>query len=319
VYYCDLSIREALKYAMQEFKSLHYYLPVNDDALRWGVYLTGIGRAVCAPGRPYPSADHPRLYQFRWENGRTLPECAVVVITEGQGVFESEMTGVVSAPAGSTFVLPPGVWHRYRPSVKTGWTEHWFCLSGELVHRLVEQHFLRFEKYVRPAHNAAVLARSIDDLMETIHRDPIKNPILLSMHALGLLATVIESTVGPDLPSADASMPSSKSSLDPIVARSIALIWTLGHQAISVDEIAKAVGVSRRTLQRHFLENVGHSIVQEIIGCRLSRAKRLLMETNVPIKVAAFLAGFSSEERMRVSFLQREGVSPTEFRRHRRR
>jgi hypothetical protein len=29
---------------------LHYYLPVNDDAMRWGIYLTGISRGTVPPG-----------------------------------------------------------------------------------------------------------------------------------------------------------------------------------------------------------------------------------------------------------------------------
>jgi AraC-like DNA-binding protein len=300
---------------MQKSASLHYYLPVNEDALRWGVYLTGIGRAVCRPGEPYPPLNHPRVYRFRWEKGRTLPECAVVVISQGSGVFESEKIGLTAAPAGSVFFLLPGAWHRYRPLAETGWTEHWFCLSGELVHRLVEQRFLRPENSIRQTSDAVVLARSIDDLMEKVHVDPTKNPILLSLHALGLFASAIEATMAGELPSVLSSTQQPRPSADPMVSRSIAMIWTQGHQAISVDEIAKAVGVSRRTLQRHFQENVGHSIVQEIMDCRLTRAKRLLTDTDIPVKIVAFLAGFSNEERMRVSFIQREGMSPTSFRR----
>jgi transcriptional regulator GlxA family with amidase domain len=46
----------------------------------------------------------------------------------------------------------------------------------------------------------------------------------------------------------------------------------------------------------------------------LSRAKRLLEETDEPVKTVAHLAGFSSTERMRVLFVEREGKSPTEYR-----
>jgi transcriptional regulator GlxA family with amidase domain len=47
----------------------------------------------------------------------------------------------------------------------------------------------------------------------------------------------------------------------------------------------------------------------------LSRAKRLLKETDLPVKNVARLAGFSSAERMRVLFVERVGMSPTEYRR----
>src|SRR3972149_1016891 len=45
-----------------------------------------------------------------------------------------------------------------------------------------------------------------------------------------------------------------------------------------------------------------------------SREKRLLVETALPVKTVARLAGFSSTERLRVTFVEREGTSPTVFR-----
>jgi len=45
----------------------------------------------------------------------------------------------------------------------------------------------------------------------------------------------------------------------------------------------------------------------------------LLVETTLPIKTITFLAGFRSEERMRLGFLTYEGVSPTAYRRQARR
>jgi transcriptional regulator GlxA family with amidase domain len=63
------------------------------------------------------------------------------------------------------------------------------------------------------------------------------------------------------------------------------------------------------------MEAIGHSVLEEINACRLSRAKRLLTETDLPVKTVTHLAGFSSTERMRVVFVEREGVSPTTYRR----
>jgi transcriptional regulator GlxA family with amidase domain len=57
-------------------------------------------------------------------------------------------------------------------------------------------------------------------------------------------------------------------------------------------------------------------VLEEINACRLSRAKRLLKETDLPVKSVAHLAGFSSTERMRVLFVEREGVSPISYRKH---
>lgn len=55
-------------------------------------------------------------------------------------------------------------------------------------------------------------------------------------------------------------------------------------------------------------------MLAEITTCRLSRAKRLLGETQLPIKSVAYLAGFGSEERMRVAFVQTAKLSPSAYR-----
>jgi transcriptional regulator GlxA family with amidase domain len=83
---------------------------------------------------------------------------------------------------------------------------------------------------------------------------------------------------------------------------------------MSVSDIARLLPVTRRTLDRRFMEATGHSVLEEINACRLSRAKRLLTETELPVKTVAHLAGFNSTERMRVLFVEREGTSPTSYR-----
>ena len=101
---------------------------------------------------------------------------------------------------------------------------------------------------------------------------------------------------------------------DAIVRRALELIWTHSHEPLSVSDIARQLPVTRRTLDRRFAEATGHSVLEEINACRLSRAKRLLSETELPVKTIARQAGYSSTERMRVAFVEREGTSPTLFR-----
>jgi transcriptional regulator GlxA family with amidase domain len=92
------------------------------------------------------------------------------------------------------------------------------------------------------------------------------------------------------------------------------IIWTHGNFPMSVSDIARHLPVTRRTLDRRFVEATGHSVLEEINSCRLSRAKRLLTETELPVKTVAHLAGFNRTERMRVLFIEREGTSPTAYR-----
>jgi AraC-like DNA-binding protein len=295
--------------------NFHHYLPVDDDAMRWGIYVTGIGRNTVPSHTNYPPATHPPLYGFRWQRGRTLPEFAVILIDRGAGVFESEATRLVSVPAPSTIFLFPGVWHRYCPRRETGWRERWLCFNGELAHRLMDIALLSRESSVRPVSDPSPLIDAFDRLLDRVHHDPTGNSILFSLHALGYLAAVIEAAAADSPQAVVPSSPHGRTAGDDVASQAMSLIWTHGHRTISVDEIAASIGVTRRTLERRFQKHVGHSVIEELIRCRLNRAKRLLEETDMPVKVVAQLSGFPSEERLRVAFLRRESTSPLRFRR----
>jgi transcriptional regulator GlxA family with amidase domain len=103
---------------------------------------------------------------------------------------------------------------------------------------------------------------------------------------------------------------------DPLVKKALEIIWSRSDHPLSVADIARQLPVTRRTMDRRFADATGHSVLEEINTCRLSRAKRLLEETELPVKNVARQAGFSSTERMRVLFVERVGMSPTDYRRH---
>jgi LacI family transcriptional regulator len=127
------------------------------------------------------------------------------------------------------------------------------------------------------------------------------------------LGAVIETATNDELPTALESARRS-ATRDAVVSQAMALIWTRGHRTLSVNEIAESVGATRRTLERRFQKAVGHPVVEEIIRSRLNRAKRLLQETGMSVKVVSQLSGFQSAERMRVAFVRHEGIPPTRFR-----
>jgi AraC-like DNA-binding protein len=294
--------------------NVYHYLPVNDAALAWGIYLTSIGRQTVPPGARYPIEEHPDLYDFRWERGRTLPEFQAVLITGGRGMLESERTGPLDIPDNSIFFLFPGVWHRYRPLQGSGWTQRWIGLNGAFMHHIISQSLVQPEFPVHRVANPDPLAATYDALLDRVHANPSQNSILLSLHVLGTLAAVFDATVSQQLPDALQPLPKLPESSDPVVSQAIEFIWTRGHLALSVPQIANSLGLARRTLERRFHAALGRSVLNEIVACRLNRAQRLLIETELPIKAITHLSGFTSEERMRVVFLEQTGGSPTQFR-----
>ena len=294
-----------------------HYLPVSEETMNWGVYVTGAGRAVIHPDDRYPPSGHPALYQFDWLRGRTLPEFQLVLLTDGAGEFESEATGNVRFQGAALLFLFPGVWHRYRPTPEVGWTERWISFNGGLLHRLFDVAVFGPRQAVSSPPDAQRLAERFDYMLNAIHGRSIQHSVVLTFQALGLIADAVAHSVEEALEAGDVPKDGRVYSQmdDPIVQKALELIWTHSHYPMSVSDIARQLPVTRRTLDRRFVEATGHSVLEEINACRLSRAKRLLTETELPIKTVAHLAGFSSTERMRVVFVEREGTSPTIFRR----
>jgi AraC-like DNA-binding protein len=298
---------------MAQLDSFFHYFPVDDDVLRWGAYVTGAGVATILPNKPYPPFGHPMLYHFDWRRGRTLPEFQMVLIAQGVGEFESEPTGKVTFSGPTLMWLFPGVWHRYRPVQQVGWTERWFSFNGDLVHRLWGQGLIDPARAAAAIGDADALVEKYDAMLQRIHTNPLSHTALHSLQVLRLLAESIESITG-ILGTSEKRESAPQRPVDPIVEQALAIIQTQSHRPISIEQVAQELSVARRTLDRRFAAATGKSILEEINEYRLNRAKRLLAETDLPIRSIANLVGFASPERLGLLFTRREGVSPSEFR-----
>jgi AraC-like DNA-binding protein len=207
------------------------------------------------------------------------------------------------------------VWHRYRPDPETGWQERWISLNGQTVHQLMDHEFISPSRPVCECSGAEELSRRFDRLLDRIHSKPTENSILLSLRAMDFVAEVIEQTATQPLPIAANPSGPIEGVTDSLVARTLELIWTYSHRPLSVDQLVADLPVSRRTLERRFAQERSHSILDEINICRVNRAKRLLAETDLPVKTVAYLAGFTSQEHMRVTYSKQQGCSPSAYRR----
>jgi LacI family transcriptional regulator len=102
---------------------------------------------------------------------------------------------------------------------------------------------------------------------------------------------------------------------DPSVAAALRFIKDHAAQPIDVSHVIERAGVSRRTLERRFARVLGRSISSAITQCRLERAKRLLLETDLPSYRVAVGAGFGTIKTFNRSFRRAAGVAPQRFRR----
>jgi len=101
---------------------------------------------------------------------------------------------------------------------------------------------------------------------------------------------------------------------DPDVAKALRYIWDHIDLDLSVNRIAREVGVSRRTLEREFRRGLGRTINVEIRRKRLEQLQLLLRTTDTRIADLAPMVGFHSPQYLHRAFRKAFGISPREYR-----
>lgn len=265
--------------------------------MRLGLYLTGAGRDEVPPHTPYPRQHHPELYDFSWQNGRVLPEYQFLFVHQGRGEFESREQERLELEAGTMILLFPGVWHRYRPLPKTGWTEYWISINGEMLFRLQDRGFLDPKHPVVHPGNPERVIVQYEKIIEFITKHPDRQPASLYARAMMITAEVLDEneqfqTVLPELDE------HARDENSVVTQAALQTIWNHSHRKLSVAAIARKIGVTTRTLERHFRSTMGQTVLEHITNCRLDRARRMLCETDLSNKYIAFAAGFISLSHM---------------------
>ncbi len=287
------------------------YVPVSSTSIQLGLYVTGAGWSEVARGESYPHKGHPDLYDFTWRSGRVLPEFQFVFISSGSGEFETRETGRLKVKAGAMLILQPDTWHRYRPMKKEGWTEFWISVNGDLIHDWQNRGLLNTDNPLIHLQRPEVLILQYQEIINSLKERTRQLPTSIAAHALMIITAAIDHHAASNVGSSQRHL----KDYSPTVSAAIYEIWNHSHQQISVAAIARRLNVVRRTLERLFLKETGHSVHDELMNCRLERAKRLLLETQTSIKSVAYAAGFSSVSNMSRVFRRELNITPSEYRR----
>ena len=101
---------------------------------------------------------------------------------------------------------------------------------------------------------------------------------------------------------------------DPLVAKARAAIAARIGERLPVLELAKSLGVSRRTLELRFRAETGVPIGAAILDERIARAKDLLRTTSLPCDEIAAACGISDASSLARLFRRKFGASPSSFR-----
>ncbi|MGD0108977.1 MAG: GlxA family transcriptional regulator [Rhodopila sp.] len=83
---------------------------------------------------------------------------------------------------------------------------------------------------------------------------------------------------------------------------------------LTVGALARHAGMSERSLSRVFRQQTGMTVNAYVEASRIDFARRLLEDSDLPLKTIAALGGFGNTHAMRRAFLHRLGVTSTDYR-----
>lgn len=101
---------------------------------------------------------------------------------------------------------------------------------------------------------------------------------------------------------------------DPHVVRALRFIRDHAFENISVDDVLRAVHLSRKVLETRFKNVLNHSLHDEIIRQRIDCVKELLVNTDLKLADVASRTGFEHYEYLNVAFKRETGFTPSGYR-----
>jgi transcriptional regulator GlxA family with amidase domain len=105
-----------------------------------------------------------------------------------------------------------------------------------------------------------------------------------------------------------------KDTLPPVVRDAIMRIEASIAEPLGVPDLAEALGVSQRQLERQFKQAIGCTVVQFGLLLRLQHARVLLIATKLSVREIATASGFNTLSHFAFSFGRCFGRKPSEYR-----
>ncbi|TZF84897.1 AraC family transcriptional regulator [Pedobacter sp. BS3] len=286
-------------------KNYSKYLTITELEKQWGFYVLTAGHSRIDTNQVYPdNRIHPDDHSFTWNKGRMLHGYYLVFITQGEGIFDSELTGTRNISAGTCFLLFPGVWHRYKPNTRSGWEEYWVGFKGSYPDDMMNRFFTPEQPFIRTGPNEMLLGL-FQKLIQIIQAAPAGYHQIISGITLQILGLV------------QAVASHEKLSFDPteqLINKAKFLLQESLESWVNVEQLAQQLPMGYSRFRKAFKAITGQSPNQYHLNLKLNKAKDLLLSTALSVNEIAYQTGFESAFYFSRAFRKKNGVSPKVFR-----
>lgn len=285
-----------------EFYSRYY--PDTPVMRAWPFRVRSLGYNRYAPHAKFPSGSHPDDHLFSWETGRVLPTVTLVHVASGKGRFRSEPTGELAMPRNAVLFVHPNLRHAYCPDARTGWDDQWLELDAAGALPLMRLAGVSPEHPLRVFSAAPHLAQLFQELFDLSRTEAFGAEQELAACAYRILAHVLALWQ---------SRSAHAQNFGAVERMRQYLVSDLARTP-SVAAAADRAGLSASRLRVLFRKATGLSPKQFQLEARISRAERLLSDSDLPVNAIADQTGFESVYHFSRQFRRMRGMSATRYR-----
>lgn len=205
---------------------------------------------------------------------------------------------------GDLFFARPSQLIRYTADEVQPWEYSWVGFNGACAHKLAAQLPFTDAAPVHHTQDLEGMRAALSSIYSSRGLQPQDEAAMVGYLYLFIAALMRETSE---------SRPHSTSSSSQYVLNAIKYIQFNYSHDISIDDVAKSVGVSRSHLYRVFMLNVGKSPIDYLTEYRVNEACKLLRSGTLSIAEVAASVGFLDQFYFSRVFKRAKGVPPSKY------
>ncbi len=256
--------------------------------------------------RLLPLAKLAAAPKWQLETIRALREASFLWVTHGQGRINIGGSTRGFHPHNAIF-LPAGTMHSFHSMTRVQGVAVYFGTAHglELPDRPLHLRLRDAARHVEVAHIIDAVQREMEGGRPKAHQ--------AACHQLGLLAIWLDRHSHDGEEDGTQATPVLNAN-ERLTARYAALLEREFGSSLNVTDYATALGVTPTHLSRACRASCGRTALEMMQERRLFEARRLLLDTNIPVQEIASKLGFSTPGYFSRAFTQAVGKPPSAYR-----
>jgi AraC-like DNA-binding protein len=285
----------------QEFKNI----VVDEKEKQHEHIVNKVGCLTIASKTVYPQAEESENNLSKIVESLSLTEYQIVYITKGSGVLKLESSEYIQVYKGQVIFFFPGQQLNFSASGNEEWKGYFIRFEEQIIGNIIDKSFLSKEKQVLDVGLNVELVNLFIRAMEVIRTDkaaPQQHLLGIMIHIIGLILY-------------ESQTRKKDNSKDKQIVEMAKIIMTENiSNRISSEELASQLGVNYVTFRSLFKRQTGFAPAQYNMNLKITKAKQLLMESELSVKEIFGKFRYYSPQSLSLSFKKSTGETPTKYR-----